>query len=79
MQAPEMLFLVSLQPAQCESLNALTNFWGSCHTNLQTERGLSSKYRTPRFSAVQSPFLGLDILLEHSLLANRMAGLSKAK
>ena len=79
MHAPEVLFLVSWHPAQLESLNALTHFGASCQTNLQTNRGLPKRYLTTRFRATQSPFLGDDILLEHSLLANKMSGRSRAR
>ena len=54
------------------------DFRASRQTNLQTNRGLPNKYRTTRLSAAQFPFRGADILLEHSLLANKMSGLSKA-
>ena len=78
-QAPEVLFLVLWQPAQFESLKTLTNPGASCHTNRHTSRGLPSRYRTTRLMAAQSPFRGADILREHSLLANRISGLSKAR
>ena len=69
MHAPDVLFLVLWHPPQSESLNMLKHFGASCHPNLQRSRGLPIRYRTTRFSAVQSPFLGADILREHSLLA----------
>ena len=72
----ENLVKVSIQ---FESLNVLKNLGALCHANLHTRRGLPSKYLTTRLMATQSPFLGLAILLEHSLLAYRMSGRSRAK
>ena len=46
--------------------------------NFQTNLGLPSKYITTRFRAVQSLFWGADISGEHSLLAKRISGLSRA-
>ena len=75
--APEIDFRVSLHSAQSESLYTVMLFGLSCHRYECTIRGHAIRYLHTLLRASQNRFLGLLILLEYSLSANKRSGLSK--